>query len=232
MKEVSFLKGISFAHRGLHDNKKVVENTILSFQKAKEKGYAIELDIQLTKDNKIVVFHDKNVKRLTGVSLLVEDSTFSDLSQLSLLGTSSKIPTFSDVLKTVNGKVPLNIEIKKTKRYQELLELLFPLLDSYQGKFLIQSFDFRVIRFIKQKRPEYIRGLLVKEEDNSFKNWAQTLLMKSHYLSLDFISHSQKDLTKKGLQKERKQKLLFVWTIPEKDISKYQNWADGFIFEK
>ena len=59
------------AHRGIHDSY-IVENTLLAFLKAVEKGYAIELDVRLLKDDVIVVYHDFNLQRLTGINKLIE----------------------------------------------------------------------------------------------------------------------------------------------------------------
>ena len=58
------------AHRGLHNNY-IVENTLLAFLKAVEKDYAVELDIRLLKDGTVVVYHDINLKRLTGINKLI-----------------------------------------------------------------------------------------------------------------------------------------------------------------
>ena len=231
-RNISYLKNMTFAHRGIHDNAIIPENSKASFQKAMEENYAIELDIQYLKDNTIVVFHDDNLKRMTGKDTQIQNETYQDIKKLHLLNTTFKIPTFEEVLKQVNGKVLINIEIKKTERYQELLEQLFSLLDAYLGKFIIQSFDFRILRYLKKKRPNYIRGLLIKEQDKFLMHFINSFLTRSHYLKVDFISHSRKGLTSKGIQKRRKKKFVFVWTIKEQDISKYKDLADGFIFEK
>ena len=57
------------AHRGMFDNIKIPENSLSSFKKALKYNYSIELDIQLTKDNILVVFHDSNLKRMTGINM-------------------------------------------------------------------------------------------------------------------------------------------------------------------
>ena len=59
------LKNKIIAHRGVFDNEKVVENTLESFKKAIHYHYPIELDVQLTKDNYLVVFHDESLRRLS-----------------------------------------------------------------------------------------------------------------------------------------------------------------------
>ena len=65
-KDVTFLYGIKIAHRGLYDNKKIPENSKLAFRRALLKNMPIELDVQLLSDDTLVVFHDENLKRMTG----------------------------------------------------------------------------------------------------------------------------------------------------------------------
>lgn len=75
--DASALLGWRYAHRGLHDgNRKVAENGMEAFRRAVEGGYGIELDVQLTRDGKLAVFHDRNLKRVCGVDV--------DLFSLSL----------------------------------------------------------------------------------------------------------------------------------------------------
>ncbi|MDE7158502.1 MAG: glycerophosphodiester phosphodiesterase, partial [Clostridiales bacterium] len=109
--ELSFLKNIPVAHRGLHDNI-YPENSMGAFRAAMREGYSIEMDVRLSKDGKLVVFHDDNLERMTGANLAVVDYTWEELSRLKLAGTNERIPLFSEFLKTVNGQVPLLIEIK------------------------------------------------------------------------------------------------------------------------
>ena len=93
------------AHRGLFDREKIPENSMLAFEKAIEKGYAIELDVNMTKDGYIVVFHDNSLKRMTGIKNDIATMTLSEIKKLKLLGTENRIPTFEDVLLQVSGRV-------------------------------------------------------------------------------------------------------------------------------
>ena len=84
-----------FAHRGLHNIEKgVPENSLSAFKKAAEKGYGIELDVHITKDDKIVVFHDDDLKRMCGVDKKTDEQTYEYLKTLSLYNTNEKIPYF------------------------------------------------------------------------------------------------------------------------------------------
>ena len=101
------------AHRGLFDNNaEAPENSLAAFRNAVEHGFGMELDVQLTKDEKLVVFHDFDLKRMCGVHKKLTELTYAELEQYFLKNSTEKIPLFSDVLELINGKVPLVVEIK------------------------------------------------------------------------------------------------------------------------
>ena len=103
----------NYAHRGLWNAAEgVPENSLPAFARAAEQGYAIELDIQITKDGRIVVFHDDTMKRMCGNEGKISDYTYEELQQFHLGDSTEKIPLLREVLQTVDGRVPLLIEIK------------------------------------------------------------------------------------------------------------------------
>ncbi len=116
--------GVKWAHRGLHDIKKgIPENSIPAFQAAIEAGYGIELDVHLTKDGKLVVFHDDDFRRICGEKGKVEETDYARMRTYRLSRTGEKIPLLSEVLRLVDGKVPLLIEVKLPEcRYRSLPE--------------------------------------------------------------------------------------------------------------
>ena len=82
-KDLSFLKNKIVAHRGYHDiNIGIPENSILSFKRAIDKNYLIEFDLHLLKDGNVVVFHDDNLKRMTGLDSPIKDKTYPELQNL------------------------------------------------------------------------------------------------------------------------------------------------------
>lgn len=103
----------NYAHRGLWNAAEgVPENSLPAFARAAEQGYAIELDIQITKDGRIVVFHDDTMKRMCGNEGKISDYTYEELQQFHLGDSTEKIPLLREVLQTVDGRVPLLVEIK------------------------------------------------------------------------------------------------------------------------
>ena len=99
-----------------------------------DKGYGIELDVHLTADNQLVVFHDDTLTRMCGMNKKISSFLYSDLMQLRLLGTEEGIPLFKDVLELIDGKVPLIIELKVDGSNQNLLcPLVWQLLSGIRG---------------------------------------------------------------------------------------------------
>lgn len=138
------------AHRGIYDNDNgIIENSLYSFNRAIEENVPIEFDVRLTSDNNIIVFHDVNLKRLTGLDKNVSECTLEEIKELRLLDTESKIPTLDEVLSLIDGKVPILIEIKNEDKVGKLEKLLMERLKSYNGKYIIESFNLLSIVYIK-----------------------------------------------------------------------------------
>ena len=97
------------AHRGVFNNKDIPENSLKSFREAVKLNYDVEFDIHLTKDNILVVFHDDNLKRMTGSDKNIQDCTYDEIKDLKLLNTNEHIPTLDEVLKVIDNKVFMDI---------------------------------------------------------------------------------------------------------------------------
>lgn len=157
-----------YAHRGLFNNEAgIPENSLLAFRAAVEKGFGSEVDVHLTADNKLVVVHDSALDRLCGVQKIVEESTLEELRGLRLLATDEQIPTFEEVLEVYawsgSGELPapLIIEAKtRNNNAEQLTEKIMQALDLCPVRACIQSFDPRVLQWLRQNRPEMLRGQL------------------------------------------------------------------------
>ncbi|MBQ6182462.1 MAG: glycerophosphodiester phosphodiesterase [Clostridia bacterium] len=155
-----FEKHKYFAHRGLHDNVSIPENSLAAFAAAAEKGYGIELDVHLTSDGKLIVFHDDDTSRMCGEKLVPEKEKFDKLRSLSLLGTEEKIPSFDEVLALVAGRVPLIVEIKGITSDTSVCALTAQALASYGGEYCVESFNPVYVGWWKKNRPDDVRGQL------------------------------------------------------------------------
>ena len=201
------------AHRGVHNNRDIPENSIASFEKALEKNYAIEFDIEITKDSKLVIHHDDNLVRMTGVNAKVEEMTFDDVRELKLLNTEEQIPTFKEVLELVNGKVLLDIEIKSTKRVDEVVSLVLKELENYKGELLLKSFNPFIVRALKKKTNKYKVGLLIMRNS---PNKGLNFLVKTGLIyktPFDFLAVHKKMLTKKYYDRYIIKCPMYAWTF-------------------
>jgi glycerophosphoryl diester phosphodiesterase len=161
----ALLKGGKFAHRGLYDNKTdAPENSLRAFAAAAEKGYGIELDIHLTSDGEIVVFHDDSLARMCGLQKPVEALSLAEIKALRLLGTEEEIPEFGEFLALVDGRATLLVEFKTGipggSDVAPLCAKAARALDAYKGAYLIESFDANVLAWFRKNRPAVMRGQL------------------------------------------------------------------------
>lgn len=226
-------KKIMIAHRGLW-NELFPENSLEAFDNATKNNLPIELDVHILKDNTLIVFHDDNLKRMTGKDCNVKDLTYDEIKKLYLKNTKSFIPTLKEVLDLVDGKVLLDIEIKTDVKNFKICRELCKTLDLYTGKFMIKSFNPLYIIWMRIFRPHYIRGLLV----SSLKKKRMNIVLKKAIFKMwlyplakpDFIAFDMSDLPNKKIEKLKKRGIpIYVWTIKD-NVNKYNEY-DGIIFE-
>lgn len=186
-------EGINALENREHDSYIIPENSLPAFERAVEKGYGIELDVQTTSDGRLVVFHDETLKRMCGVDKKLYECTYDELMQYSLAGTEYKIPLFDEVLAVIAGKVPLIVEIKSEGNLLRTTRMTAERLDSYivnpeTGAWCVESFHPLVLRWLKKNRPDVLRGQL---STNFFKSkikraWYEKLVLTN--LMLNFLS--------------------------------------------
>lgn len=157
----SLFSGCKFAHRGLHSkDKHIPENSLAAFRLAADAGYGIELDIRLTRDNRIVVFHDDTLLRICGIDRRVDSFTYEELKEFRLLDSNECIPLFSEVLSLVSGRIPLLVELKSGNTNTLLCELAYQMLRDYSGTYCIESFHPMIVCWFKKHAPQVLRGQL------------------------------------------------------------------------
>ena len=238
--DTSALRGVYYAHRGLHDNKsEAPENSLPAFRLAVENGYGIELDVQLTKDEKVVVFHDNTLKRVCGIDSPVNAYTYEELQEFSLFRTGEKIPLFSEVLKIIDGKVPLIMEIKMVDSKTRVCELADVLLKDYRGVYCMESFHPFAVRWYKKHRPEVVRGQLSAAFGREGEKESAAMVLV-HYLLTnfatkpDFIAYSHRgaDNLSRQLCRYLYRNLAVAWTIrSQEELNRNRGKFDLFIFE-
>lgn len=155
--------GRNFAHRGLHSrDRKVPENSLEAFRIASESGYGVELDVQLSRDGRVVVFHDDTLDRVCKVHARVDQMDYSELKQMSLNGSDCGIPLFTEVLDVINGRVPIICELKNGRRNRELCEKTYSILSDYRGDVCIESFNPMIVAWFRFHARDIVRGQLAQ----------------------------------------------------------------------
>jgi len=156
---IKHLQGWDYAHRGLW-NDHLPENSMAAFRNAIDNRFGMEMDVHLTSDDQLVVFHDDTLTRMCGVDKKICDCTLEELRQYRLKNTQELIPTFDEFLHLVDGQVPLIIEIKPDKRIGKLCEKVWARLQSYQGAYCVESFQPLAVQWFRKHAPQVIRGQL------------------------------------------------------------------------
>lgn len=231
-----------FAHRGYHDiAHRIPENSMTAFHAAIQHGYGIELDLHLTRDGQLIVFHDDTLERLCGRPGRVEDLTYDELKSLCLLGTDERIPLFSEVLAAVNGRVPLLIELKIPTFSLKICEETYRILKSYSGHYMIQSFNTMGLRWFRLHAPHILRGQLAEHltARECREAWLLKFLVQNLFCNFlgrpDFISYRLSDLPHLSvlLLKYIFRVPIAVWTLTtNEELKKGMSGYHIQIFEK
>lgn len=221
--ELQLLKSKKYAHRGLHDIQKgIPENSLMAFSLAAEKGYAIELDVHISKDGALVVEHDDTLERTCSSSLTIEENDWSALKDLRLEGTEERLPLLSEVLALVGGRVPLLIEAKVAKgSHTRLAKALAEMLKGYQGLYCIESFDPRPLYWLRKNAPHIIRGQLASHvrkdgakvsplTDFALSNLLVHVLSRPHFVAYGYQDHRNLSFR---LCRALFRPPLFLWTV-------------------
>lgn len=228
----------NYAHRGLHGNG-IPENSMQAFELAVEKGYGIELDVQLSKDGTVMVFHDYTLSRMTGCNKKLKELNADELTKLLLAETDQTIPTFKQVLEAVDGKVPLLVELKGEDLNASLCSKVAELLKEYSGAYCVESFNPLLIRNIKKYLPDVYCGQLYtnvcREKKITPLNIILSLMAFNFLAKPDFIAYNKADRNsfpvKLAVNLHKAPK--FVWTVKgQNEIEKAEKLGEYSIFEK
>jgi len=202
------------AHRGFSD--KYPENTLLSFKKAIELGVdGIETDIRLSSDDKAVIFHDDNIKRITGVDKTVESLSLYELKKLNA-GCGEKIPSLDELIELTEARVILILEIKyNTSTYKKLCEII--------EKKIQNKIDWIEVSCFEDKVLEYMHGLNTQVKLHKLIEEASVLVDKDFTKKYNYISYFDIDVKLRKLVLDlsvfEKHKVFF-WTVNKEDLSK------------
>lgn len=235
------LMGMDYAHRGLW-NAQRPENSLAAFAAAADKGYGIELDVHLTADGHLVVHHDDNLRRMTGVDRVIGRSTLEEV-RACLLPDGTPVPTFDEVLETVAGRIPMVVEVKVEGNADALSRAVYERMQRYEGPWCMESFDPRAVMWFRRNAPEVIRGQLAFNHAGRGENWRLwcrnvfiASMVQNAWARPDFVAFEAKSEKKWCLPMVllRRMKPWFVaWTVrSQEDMNALRGKYDLQIFER
>ena len=215
---------LPIAHRGLH-GLDVPENSLAAFRAAMRRGYAIEFDVRLAKADVPGVFHDAALGRMTGVAGLVAETSVEALGELRLKGSEEHVPTLAEVLRAVDGRVPLLIELKTPNGQLGRLEAAVRrALAGYRGEYAVQSFDPRTVAWFRAHAPEVPRGQLIS--DGIGRRLAELRFTRPDFLGCDIRRLPDRRVADTGLP-------VLAWTVRSAgERVRAARFADNVIFEE
>lgn len=240
----NWLTAKPIAHRGLHDRAAGrIENTLSAARAAIEKGFAIECDVQLSRDGEVFVFHDDDLDRLTKLSGAFKNHTALELASITLKDTTDHIPTLIEFLDILAGRVPLICEIKS--RFDgsiESVRSVAKILKTYEGPVALKSFDPVMVEAMVHCAPDRPRGFIGEsvyddpEWDFLSAQQRQDLASLATFEAMkpDFLSWYIKDIDQAAPKLMRNEYGLPVmtWTVRTADqFERARHYADQIVFE-
>ena len=214
-----------FAHRGLHAGSAFPENSLIAFAAALEAGAGIECDLRLTADDRIVVFHDADARRMCGSPLVVGRSSHAELQRLRV--GEHPIPTLESLLQLVGGRAPLLLEVKVERDLWRWVPALRAALSGYQGRFGIMSFDPRLVRLLKTNLPHVRRGLVVSDR---WPGWKRRLAL--WLADPQFVAVETSAAPLPWVQRLRARMPAYSWTVRTREQrAALANAVDALIWE-
>ena len=219
----------TIAHRGYVE--KGVENSIEALEAAAKAGVDyVEMDVLMTKDNKFIVMHDYNLKRLAGINKKVQDMTYNELVGLpiSQSGHTSKIPSFEEYVKRAKElNIKLVVELKphggEPNNYVDIfIEKVKEL--NIENNYKYMSLDLKVMEELESKAPQLETGYIIPFQFGKFSN-----------NNVDFFAIEDFSFSNTLVEQAKSQnKSVYVWTITDPSlITKYlQSPANGIITDE
>ena len=204
-----------YAHRGRHAAG-LPENSRAAAEAAMAAGMGIECDIQMSRDNVPLVFHDWELDRLTKERGKVALRPAADLCRIALMDTDQTIWTLADLLALVAGRVPILVEVKAQPHLSvaEACIAITKALAGYAGPLAVMSFDLRMGEWFAKHAPDWPRGLVITDTlDHGYQNaWRAPKALER--AQPDFLACDVRDIPNAltSLWREAGRPLL-TWTV-------------------
>jgi len=230
------------AHRGLHGNG-IVENTLGAAAAAVDGNYGIEVDLQLSADSEVMVFHDTTLDRLTKATGPLAARTAADLKQIVFRDCSERIPTLQELLDLVAGRTPIVLELKSDWNGDDRLAArVAEVLVSYNGPVAAMSFDPQLVLALQEYAPGLPRGIVAERyyDDPEWnplsrgKKFVFGNLLHIPRTKPHFVAYDVRELPAIAplIARHLLGMKLLTWTVrTDTDRRRAARWANQMIFE-
>lgn len=230
-----WLRAKPIAHRGIFDNKQIAENSATAIKQAMDQNFAIELDINISKDHVPVVFHDDKLSRMTNLDGYISMTDANQLTAAKLLGTPDHILTLKEVLTLVDGKAPILLDLK-TSNGLNGEKYIYEVLKGYKGEYAVQSCNPYVLEWFKLNAPEVRRGQMASAFKGEKITYAKKRKLKKLKLNNvsepNFVSYKVEDAKRRRFKKLGNNVPVVLWTIKDKKgLRKAKEYNANFIFD-
>lgn len=208
-------------HRGARAYE--IENTLESFRRAVELGAnAVELDVRHSKDGKLVLSHDENLKRVFGKNVPVSEATLTEMKQL----TGNKILALEEALLFLRGKVEkILVELKEAGYEKKVLDVIRK--EKLQDRIIVVSFHEEVLARVRKLSKKIEVGLIYAK----FRNPLET----ARKLDAQYLVPLYRFVHAKDVENAHKNNLkVIVWTINAKEEARefVAKGVDGIASDK
>ena len=232
----SWIASSPIAHRGLF-NEEIPENSLAAFKNAIKHKCPIELDVTCLADGTPVVFHDEKLARMTGKDGFITNTSPEEISKITLLGTKEKIPTLAQALDTIDGKVPVLIEIKNFSKVGVLEKAVWKVLQNYKGEYAVESFNPYTLEWFKINAPKVKRGQLASffkdKEITGIRRFSlKRMLFNKKVSEPNFIVYKAEDMPNKYVKKYFGKLPVIAYTIKNtEEEERISYFCNNIIFD-
>jgi glycerophosphoryl diester phosphodiesterase len=239
MADLDWLIARPVAHRGLHDQKTVIENTPSAFAAAIAGHYGIECDLQISADGEAMVYHDDALDRLTEGHGRLDATTTAELKRVAFKATGDRMITLGELCDLVAGRATLVIELKsRFDGDRRLVSRAASVLSGYRGPAAVMSFDPALIVDLRATAPQLPRGMVAETH-----GWGEVAAAPKRAIMYfaqmvsarpQFIAYALRDLPAlwPAVARSVLRLPLLAWPVRSADDQrKAARYADQMIFE-
>lgn len=216
----------------------VVENTLEAVEAAIEADYAVEVDLRLTADDELVVFHDATLDRMTAARGAVAERPLSELRALPLNGTDETLSSLTDLLALTSGRTPLFLELKAPPSHADKARMVATFtraLAGYGGATAVMTFDPDLLALVRTALRDTPLGILAGGEGKGpslVSRFGRDMILHAPRTRPDFVAYYATALPHPGPALTRRRRPVLAWTVRSKaEATRVGRHADQIIFE-